>query len=572
MPDQCLTPEALQMCPSCLRSIATDSDQLDDSVHRFVRLMACFEVVIKLLGNAAHAVHIERHLSQTYCVSFEQAFIQKRPSLGSWLTLVGQHSAYLARSGPSWLAGSMKWLREAGRKDSVLSRLSKYVGAVRQTLPSDGLIQAYSGLDCLGQIVYLRNAFSHGALTPRFAERYNDLLTAALEEFVCGLKIGSNWMFAVPLRYDPSDPTRAFVMNPEAPDSAPKSIPLGDRSTKPRWNSLYVGESLESFEDCVRLGPMMRYERTLRDYVFLNSYGDGEAEFLSYRSGDFDVRPASQDWREFFGLVLAVPPEVAPATVVPSPEPTPTPTQTAATLDAKIDAQPIGPAPTPVVPTSPPVGSAPQSAPSVASGPSVRDILAAFVDLGTRHHTPDWGRTLDEWERMLSPLSDEVLVQLFSEMETQSQASSAADSLLLFLGNLQQRLGFHEEAAARFKELADKEPGNNDRRSRYGCALLLWGNQLKAEGKAKHNNTLVSKGKDVLGEAKATLSGSLYAQPETRSEVWHNVRALSMLVDACCRRGEFQEAAVYCDEGLKLEPENQRLNSQRLFIHETLAK
>lgn len=41
---------------------------------------------------------------------------------------------------------------------------------------------------------------------------------------------------------------------------------------------------------------------------------------------------------------------------------------------------------------------------------------------------------------------------------------------------------------------------------------------------------------------------------------------------ACCRRGEFQEAAVYCDEGFRLEPENQRLNSQRFFIHETLNR
>ncbi|HMN39470.1 MAG TPA: hypothetical protein PKE29_01400 [Phycisphaerales bacterium] len=571
MPDQCLTPEALKMCPTCLKSIATDSDQLDDSVHRFVRLMACYEVVIKLLGNAAHAVHIERSLNQSYCVDFENAFVQNRPSLGTWLGIVRQHSGYLARSGPAWLAVSMKWLREPGRKNSVLSRLSKYIGAVRQTLPSDGPIQAYSGLDCLGQVVYLRNAFSHGALTPRFAERYNDLLTAALEEYVLGLQIGSNWKFAVPLRYDPSDPTHAFVMNPEAPDSAPRSIPLGDRSTKPRWHSLYVGDSLDSFEDCVRLGPMMRYERTLRDYVFLNTYGDGEAEFLSYRSGDFDVRPASHDWREFFGLVLSVPAEVAPdATSVPAASvPTVAPPPTPAPAVSATPAPEVEPKALQAIAPDPKSQS---TTPLVPAGPSIRDILAAFVELGRRAHAPDWGHTLDEWERMLTPFSDETLQQLFAEMKAHAQSAQGVDSLLLFLGNLQQRLGFHEDAAAQFKELVDKDPESNDRRSRYGCALLLWGNQLKAEGKTSRNNALIGKGKGVLGDAKVALIASLYKDPDTRAEVWHNIRALSMLVDACCRRGEFQEAAVYCDEGLKLEPENQRLNSQRLFIHETLSR
>lgn len=570
MADQCLTTDALDLCPSCLKSIATDSDQLDDSVHRFVRLMACYEVVIKLLGNAAHGVHIERSLNQSYCVEFEDAFVKSRPSLGNWLWIVRQHSGYLARSGPSWLAVSMRWLRESGRKDSVLTRLGKYIGNVRQTLPSGGSAQAYSGLDCLGQVVNLRNAFSHGALTTRFADRYNNLLAAALEEFVQGLQIGSNWNFVVPLRYDPSDPTRAFVMNPETPDSPPRSIPLGNRSIKPNWNSLYIGDSAESFEDCIRLSPMMRYDRTLRDYIFLNTYKDGEAEFISYRSGDFDIRSAPQDWRVFFGLSLSVPAELAP---VNSTSPATPPTDASATMPP-VAADPIPPTPSDTASRKPAAseGAAQPAIPHIPSGPSVRDILAAFLELGSVANTSDWGQALNEWEQLLTPFDDEVLLDLFAEMKAKAISTQSADSLLLFLGNLQQRLGFHEDAVAQFKELSDKDPNSNDRRSRYGCALLLWWNQLKTQGKAERNNQTYIKGRDILGEAKETLQASLYKNPATRSEIWHNIRALSMLVDACCRRGELMEAAKYCDEGLKLEPKNPRLNSQRLFIKETLDR
>jgi predicted Zn-dependent protease len=316
---------------------------------------------------------------------------------------------------------------------------------------------------------------------------------------------------------------------------------------------------------------MVRYEKTLRDYFFLNRFGDGVVEHLSYRSGDFELRDASKDWRKFFGFGLAVPEEETPQASVVAPDDSapapPTPTEPIAPpisdqppQDSAPPAGPIALPPAQIAPTTP-----------VPSGPSVRDILAAFDELG-KLHAPDWRRTLDEWEHMLAPFIDEVLTQLFSEMKQVAEKDQSRVSLLLFLGNLQQRMGFHEEAAQQFKELSDNSPDNHDKKSRYGCALLLWGTQLKAQGKAQHDNSLISKGKDTLEQAKATLEASLFKAPATRSDIWHNVRALSMLVDACCRRGEFETAADYCDKGLKLEPNNQRLQSQRLFIHETLKR
>jgi tetratricopeptide (TPR) repeat protein len=308
-------------------------------------------------------------------------------------------------------------------------------------------------------------------------------------------------------------------------------------------------------EDFVKLAPLVRYERTLRDYVFLNTLEDGEAEYLSYRSGDFDFQHASSDWRGFFGIAPAVP-EVA---VEPEPVPPTVPMEVTPPPGAVPRVEPEPPAPEVIIPVPP----------AKPSGPSIRDLVAAFVDLGKRTVPPDWGVILDQWETTLSPLSDDTLTQLFAEMQAAVKADSSSESLLLFLGNLEQRLGFHEQAVDQFKVLSKNAPDNKDLKSRYGCALLLWGNQVKADGKAKHDTTVIRKAKEILGEAIGQLEGSLHPPPLERAQVWPNVRALIMLADACCRRGEFERAAKFCDEGLKLERDNQRLKRQRAFIYET---
>lgn len=54
-----------------------------------------------------------------------------------------------------------------------------------------------------------------------------------------------------------------------------------------------------------------------------------------------------------------------------------------------------------------------------------------------------------------------------------------------------------------------------------------------------------------------------------------------MLVDACCRRGEFQEAEDYCDRGLALADGDNglaradtfiRLENQGTFVREQLGR
>lgn len=223
MARQCLSPESLSLCPTCLRDIATDSDQPDDSVHRFVRLIACFEVLIKLLASCAHAVSVEMGPSERYLESFEASFVKKRPSLGDWYAIVESTSKHLSKAGPPWLAPIMRWLRDESQKDSAISALGRYIMRARRSLPTEGPRQPYSGATCLARIVELRNAYGHGALTPRFAERYQSLLTCALEEFVRG--VCGKWQFVIPRRYDPADPKCAIVMYPETPNDQPKSIP-----------------------------------------------------------------------------------------------------------------------------------------------------------------------------------------------------------------------------------------------------------------------------------------------------------------------------------------------------------
>lgn len=600
MPDQCLTPDALKLAPSCLRCIAADTDQLDNAVHRFVRLMACYEVLIKLLSNAAHAILLDDGASQRYCKTVQDRFVDKRPALGDWFHILDVTCQKLGKDGPPWIAANMRWLREESDKDAPVSRLCRHIAIARQPLLTEGPNQRYTALEGLRRIVNLRNAFGHGALTPRFAKRYNTLLAEALEVLVRSLKISETWRFSVPLRYDPADPRRAFVRDPEDADAAPRCIPLGDRTTAPRWELLHVGSSRDSFEDSVCLGPMIVYEGDMGDYIFLNTFEDGEAEYLSYRSGTFDVRPVVSDWREFFGTGVspssdeeALPTSItcgtcgAPYSIscpkcgaTHSPAPVGSLTSPTVAGAAPSDsAAPIITAPQPVAPREEakdvlPVAPVPSVAPPTIPphGPSVRDLVAAFRELGTRPHAPDWMSTLDEWERTLNSLSDELLTQLFAEMAKDVQAADAPDSLLQFLGNLQQRLGFHEEAVSQLCQWSARMPDSKDRKSRYGLALLQWGTQLKADGKAAHKSNLIELGKSKMALAKKVLSESRYKDPKGRTEVLHNVRALSILVDACCRRGEFDEAASFCDEGLKLEPDHQRLNSQRLFIYDTLKR
>jgi pentatricopeptide repeat protein len=562
--------------------------------------MACYEVLIKLLSNAAHAILLDGAPSQRHCKTVQNRFVDKRPALGDWFHILDVSCQKLGKDGPPWIAANMRWLREETDKDAPISRLCHAIAAERQSLPTESPNKRYTALEGLRWIVNLRNAFGHGALTPRFAKRYNTLLAEALNVLVRSLRISDTWRFAVPLRYDPANPRKAFVRDPEDTDAASRSIPLGDRTTAPRWDLLHVGSSRDSFEDSVCLGPMIAYEADMGDYIFLNSYEPGEAEYLSYRSGRFDVGPAANDWREFFGTGVSAPTDdepletgitcetcgtpysitcpkcgavhslvqagPAPLPVVPSPGP---PEVTAPTIVAPPPVLPIAEEAIPAAVLPAPVVQPPTIPPP---GPSVRDLVAAFRELGARPYPPDWTSTLEEWERTLNPLSDELLTQLFAEMAKEAQTSNAADSLLQFLGNLQQRLGFHEDAVRQLGEWSLKMPDDKYRKSRHGLALLLWGTQLKADGKAAHDSTLIELGKDKLALAKKVLAESLHQEPKVPSEVWHNVRALSILVDACCRRGEFDKAAEYCDEGLKLDRDHPRLNSQRLFIHETLKR
>ena len=80
-----------------------------------------------------------------------------------------------------------------------------------------------------------------------------------------------------------------------------------------------------------------------------------------------------------------------------------------------------------------------------------------------------------------------------------------------------------------------------------------------------------SKGKDKLKEAITHLEKSLWPTPND-AQRFENVMVHSMLVDCYCKTADFSRALDHCKKGLELEPFNQRLNSQKLYLDERTGK
>lgn len=103
MRDDCLCSETLQLCPSFLREVAGDAGSVDDSVHCFVRLMACYEILIKFLATVVHGIRTDSDAPESYQQQFQDNFVVKRPALGDWLSLLEKSVKPVATGGPAWM-------------------------------------------------------------------------------------------------------------------------------------------------------------------------------------------------------------------------------------------------------------------------------------------------------------------------------------------------------------------------------------------------------------------------------------------------------------------------------------
>lgn len=539
--------QSFHECISCVRA---DVDRTHDEVHRLIRLLACFEALIKLMASVAHAAMVDTAVGppRWYQKDFHAKFIEKEPTLGDWQSLLRQIQKYFKKDGPPWLMSVLDPVFQTEHtKESAISKLCRAIDRTRQSTDADKALSRASIGDLVDRFVQLRNLCAHGAITVRFASKHGELLANALREIEGFLKMRHCWKFVVPLQFVQRDSKKALVLNPEDPRDKPKPMIIGERAQLD-WERLYVGAAdAESLDRFTRLSPLMLFDRTHDDYKFLNRFVEGEYEYLSYKSGDFDYQESSgATWEESFNMPsldddgpeqAAVEDTNVPATVEVAPLP----------AHISIDLKPD----------------------PIVAGPSVDKFVDAlrFDDLSDRTKAK---LRLDVFENDLAEYEIGELTTFFENVRKNLGEANAQQ--LQFLGNLQYRLGLFELSAGTLRELVAQASDDREALHLLGRSLFRYGANLKDRGRAEHDTSLVQRAKATLLEGAGVLERSLLGDD---SDYFHRMRIVqgcSMLTDVYCRLGAFDKALEYCERGLSHDESNQRLNGQRLYLYERTGK
>lgn len=531
--------------PSCVRFPLADADQerTPDGVHRLIRLIAAYESLIKCLGSVAHAVALESGFahSRDYTSRFEKRFIGKYPSLGDYLWLLNQHKQRAWKSGPTWfqeIADRMyeqRFTRKAAG-DSMVFRLCRAIERHRQSLVK-GDTQTYpSAVSVLEHFVTFRNTCFHGSITIRFAKKFDKLLVGAMHELSEHMQLSQSMQFLVPLAFAKQDSTSVVAINPERLASDPRRYLIGDRSAL-KWEEIYVGpRNSESLEEFVRISPLVIYDRTVDDIRFLNRFEQDEFEYLSHRSGDLDfVSLSDPGWQDAFALRIDEEPSGADASHSVSKE-----------SDDDVNAPP--------------------EIPTDASQDAEEVLKARFTRLLESVQATGPSEGIGIAERFFSGLTDIETEQVLSEFASE-HAEVSRDAKVVIAKALYD-LGLHDQSATVLRAARQRHSEDAEILHLLGRSLVMLGKREKSAAKNDHDAARRIKARELLTEGVEALQASRNIGSQTQGHGRRDVFTLSMLVDAHCRLGDFQKAMEACDEGLQLEPENDRLNSQRLYLYE----
>lgn len=534
--------------PVCVSEIIDESDNVSDDVHRFVRLMAAYESLIKLIAAACHAGICDGGAPRWYARRFRDGFGDTGPSLGDFNQIISTAASYFRKTRNALLSEVLDRVMH-GSQDSTTAvfQLCRHIDQARRSLATTSPGEKFSVFQLFEKIVQLRNAYSHGSLTARFAKKYNSLLRKSLEEASKLLVLTEHWRLVIPLRPDPEDRANALAIEPDASIGRPVSMVIGDRPRIP-WEDLHICAPTGSLEEAISLSPLVRFEQTLGKYQFANRYFEGELEYLSYQTGDSDIVAGFESWEECFGF-----PHIEEGTQDEDGETDPEKAEVpkGEGRDGTIDETKVRAHP-------------PSEVPDVVTVPNAVSVVNAFVDHQERRALRD---LLDSYEVKLHGLNTNELVDYFKSVEKEIAKRNDA-SLFGVLGALGLRIGLYEQAALALERQLDGGDQDKSVLQRLGRALLRWGAELKSMGKKEHDSELINRGKDVIKKSGDRLRDSLFEATDAPNERWHNVKSLSMLVDAYCKQGDFAAALDYCEKGIALAPDSTRLNSQRLYLFE----
>jgi tetratricopeptide (TPR) repeat protein len=524
--------------------------QESDDVHQFVRRMACAESVIKFLAACTHGVlaDLMPSLPSNYVDRIHDRFIPQKgskfPGLGDWVNLFKDSLRSLGEATPDWLQPIRDFTDQefsSGTPEYAFCSLIDRLRRANAEVP-----EVYNGEDLFDRITKLRNHYSHGALTGGFAARVNPPFEAALASLARSAIRGRIRVIAIK-RFCPSDRDLIEVIDVETHDVLRLSTQGMDGN--PEFRDVYVGPfGSKSMEDFTRLGAFVRYDYDRRDVLIFNGRDSASLRYLSYRSGDVhDGDHSAKDLAHRFCVARVELPSEVPAE---SPAATPLPSGTIPQVSDQPKEQDVPQLETGA--SQDQVVQQPSQAELREKAERDFELLLDAPRLGASPHA-----LLSRWElRLTSALSLAQRHEFFENTWKSVVARKMVNSEQAhFLGSLAQRLGIVERAVQIFREMLKAAPLDKELMSRLGNALLVLGREQKARGNREES-------KASFGEALRVLKTAFPAGPMSDYERSMAARTFSCAVSAASRLGDYGQAISIAEQGLKVCPGDQQLQSQ----------
>ncbi len=529
-----------------LRCVRQESDDL----HQFVRRMAFAESVVKFLAACTHGVlaDLMPSLPKDYVDRIHDRFIPQKgskfPGLGDWVNLFKDSLRGLGEATPEWLQPVRDFTDQEFSSDTPEHAFCSLIDRLRRA--NAEVPEVYNGEDLFDRITKLRNHYSHGALTGGFAARVNPPFEAALASLARSAIRGRIRVIATK-RFCPSDRYAIEVIDVETHDVLRLSTQGMDGN--PEFRDVYVGPfDSKSMEDFTRLGALVRYDYDRRDVLIFNGRDSASLRYLSYRSGDVhDGDHSVTDLAHRFCVArVELPAEVPAEPLAPAP-------LLEGTASQIVDQPKEQEVPSPDAGATPePVVQQPSQAELREKAERDFEVLLDTSRLGSSPHA-----LLTRWEaRLTSALSLAQRHEFFENTWKSVVARKMVNSEQAhFLGSLAQRLGMVERAVQIFRVMLNAAPADKELMSRLGNALLVLGREQKSRGNREESRASFSEALRVLKTA--FPSGSLSDYERSMA-----ARTFSCAVSAASRLGDYVQAISIAEQGLKVCPGDQQLQSQ----------
>ena len=311
--------ESSRSFPVYIQDSITTALDATDELHRFVRLIASTETLIKFLAATTHACAVvHRQDRATYAVQFNDGFLNSNrwPTLGNWTLLQTEAIKALGRACPKWLTPLQHLLQRKHTNGTQLFALIDYVKKLRNY--DAGNVDSYDASELLVAFNQLRNHFAHGSPTLRFAKNVNDVLVRGLADFMLqsttldGETKTEKTQFRLisPFCWHPTK--KGLVRAHDACSHKTVDIEWAEAGHEPtpHFDDLYVGpRDATTMAEFVRLGGLVRYYNDYHDVHVFNGLANDRLRYLSYRTGEEVYEPSILEERPLIELFLLKEPE-----------------------------------------------------------------------------------------------------------------------------------------------------------------------------------------------------------------------------------------------------------------------